>query len=172
MLSFFLGVPSAFSQPSRVIYSYFDHLHVTLSLLLLSLSSDIEKLTAWTPHSEHSRLRHTGLWYSFITFWTQRIINHMWKSLVNFYILDWFMVFIVSCFCVALLFWCKLFSQKSAMESHEYFEDHIYHWKKLTRSAMCLKCGFSVEILWKNCGSRVPQFFPFSTMWSSSWMWN
>ena len=37
---------------------------------------------------------------------------------------------------------------------------HI-HWKKLTCSTMCLKCGWSVEIPWKNCGSRVPQFFPF-----------
>ena len=35
-----------------------------------------------------------------------------------------------------------------------------------TRFTMCLKCGFSVEILWKNCGSRVPQFFPFSTIWN------
>ena len=26
---------------------------------------------------------------------------------------------------------------------------------------MCSKCGLSVEIPWKNCGSPVPQFFPF-----------
>ena len=35
------------------------------------------------------------------------------------------------------------------------------HWKKLTRSTKCLKCGRNVEIPWKNCGSRVPESFPF-----------
>ena len=54
----------------------------------------------------------------------------------------------------------KALTIKKLSRNRQKFEI-FFHWKKLTCSTMWFKCGSSVEIPWKNCGSRVPQFFPF-----------